>query len=456
MSTPEIEKLVTQLAESNRKMEIIQKVSAELNKLVSLPEKLHNILAILDEQFGLSNSVILIPDHEQKSLTVFASHGYNDDLIGKKVPFGQGPVGLAAVRKRHINLTGIRRKQHYLATVSADGYLDPVRPVGLEDAESQVAIPLLSNDQLVAVLMAESRNFCVYDTSDENFLITLAQPIAVSIQNSMLYDSMESKIRERTAELQCLSNTKDKFFSIISHDLRGPVTSFQGLTRLISHYNKMGESQKIENLFSKVDQSVSNLNHLLENLLDWSLSQTHGITCSFEPISLRSLFKDIGEIYAYNLCNKDIEFSIHIDDELAIIGDRRTLATVFRNLISNAIKFTPRGGSVSIDAEIENDNVVIHLKDTGIGIECKALARAFQLQARGTTFGTEQEKGTGLGLVLVKEFTELNHGTIAVESNASTGTRFTITLPLAKELETSVEVEALEKVGSSKVRLSDS
>src|SRR5262245_35938222 len=141
MSSPEIEKLSSQLAETNRKMEIFRKVSFELNKLVSLPEKLQKILAILDEHFGLSNSLILIPDHEKQVLTVFAGHGYDASIIGQEVQFGQGLIGLAAVRKRHINLTGIRRKQHYLATVSNEGDLNFVKPIGLPDAESQVAIP---------------------------------------------------------------------------------------------------------------------------------------------------------------------------------------------------------------------------------------------------------------------------------------------------------------------------
>ncbi|HEY5917431.1 MAG TPA: GAF domain-containing protein, partial [Chryseolinea sp.] len=197
MSALETEKLSSLLAESNRKMEIFRKVSFELNKLVSLPEKLQTILAILDEQFGMGNSLILIPDDDRQMLTVFAGHGYDTSIIGQQVAFGQGLIGLAAVRKKHINLTGIRRKQHYLATVSNEGDLNFVKPIGLTDVESQVAIPLLANDELVAVLMAESRSFCVYDQSDENFLITLAQPLAVSIQNSMLYDSMEKKIKER-------------------------------------------------------------------------------------------------------------------------------------------------------------------------------------------------------------------------------------------------------------------
>lgn len=429
MSSLEIEKLSSQLAESNRKMEIFRKVSFELNKLVSLPEKLHTILAILDEQFGLSNSLILIPDHDKQILTVFASHGYDAAIIGQQVPFGRGLIGLSAVRKKHINLTGIRRKQHYLATVSSEGDLNFIKPIGLADAESQVAIPLLSNDELVAVLMAESRNFCVYNKADENFLITLAQPLAVSIQNSMLYDSMDEKIRERTAELQRLNNTKDKFFSIVSHDLRGPVTSFQSLTRLFSHYNKQGQSDKIESLCSKVDQSADNLNHLLENLLDWSLSQTNGIQCFFERILLKQFLHTILEIYQVNIASKEIEIHLAIEDNIHIKADQHTLATVFRNLLSNAIKFTPRGGSIFISAVTQDDKVTVHIQDTGVGIDHRKLPTLFQLQGQRTTCGTEKEKGTGLGLVLVKEFTELNHGHIFIESDAGKGTHIKLELP---------------------------
>lgn len=429
MNSPEVEKLSSQLAETTRKMEIFRKVSFELNKLVSLPEKLQTILAILDEQFGMANSLILIPDHDKQVLTVFAGHGYDGSIIGQQINFGEGLIGLAAVRKKHINLTGIRRKQHYLATVSNEGDLNFVKPIGLVDAESQVAIPLLSNDELVAVLMAESRNFCVYDQADENFLITLAQPLAVSIQNSMLYDSMEKKIKERTAELRQLNNTKDKFFSIISHDLRGPVTSFQSLTRLFSHYNQEGQSDKIESLCSKVDQSVDNLNHLLENLLDWSLSQTNGIQCSFEIIPLREFLHNISEIYQPNLSAKEINLFLDVDAAICIRVDRHTLATVFRNLISNAIKFTPRSGSIRIKAAVEDNNIRIELRDTGVGIDCTRLLNVFQLQGERSTFGTEKEKGTGLGLMLVKEFTELNNGTITIESDPGMGTLVTLLLP---------------------------
>ncbi len=429
MEITDLDKLSAKLETSQRKMDIISKVSFELNKLVSLPEKLNTILDILDDQFNLSNSMILVPNPDQQHLTVVACHGYAEDQAGKTVPFGQGIVGLAAARRKHINLTGIRRKQHYMATVSHEGELNFVRPLGLADAESQVAIPLVANAELVALLMAESREFCVFSKEDENFLITLAQPLAVSIQNSMLYDSMEEKIRERTAELQRLNETKNKFFSIISHDLRGPVTSFQSLTRLFSHYHKLGQTDKIDNLCGKVDQSADNLNHLLENLLDWSLSQTNGIQCVFEKIPLHAFFQQIVSLYKESLAAKEITLSLSVDESISLQADQHTLATAFRNLLSNAIKFTPRGGAIAIDAVRDDKAVIVRLSDTGVGIDKEKLCALFTLHGQRSTCGTEKEKGTGLGLILVKEFTELNHGTLSLDSGPGQGTRFILTFP---------------------------
>jgi signal transduction histidine kinase len=431
----EIAALTAQLEDSQRKMQIMYAVSATLNELLSLQEKLHAILKILDEQFGLKHSMIVLPDKKHEKLTIFASHGYDENITGQEIPFGQGLIGLAALRKRKINITGLRRKQYYINVSSEEsGSAATILP-GLKNAESQVAIPLLSNNELVAVLMAESEGFCVFSPDNESFLVTLAQPMAVSILNSMLYDRMEEKIRDRTAELEKLTQTKEKFFSIISHDLRSPVTSFQGIIKLFRYYNQRGDGAKVDELCAKVDYSIQKLNHLLDNLLNWSLQQTNGIACHFEPIRLRYFIDEIAGIFQDNIASKFLSLHVAIDDSILIWSDYHTLATIFRNLLNNAIKFTPRGGSVSISAETAKHSVVIYLEDTGVGIATERLHSIFQINERKVTAGTENEKGTGLGLVLVKEFIQLNNGTIAIESVPEKGTRLTITLPAAPTIE---------------------
>jgi K+-sensing histidine kinase KdpD len=425
----EIEKLSAELRDAQRKIRIMYEVSAVLNKLLSSHEKLDAILTILDAQFGLKHSMILLPDKKNSKLVIFASHGYDESVRGKEIPFGQGLIGMAGLRKRKINITGIKRKQSYMeASAEEPVSVLPALP-GLKTVESQVAIPLLSNNELVAVLMAESENFCVFSPEDETFLDTLAQPMAVSILNSMLYDSMDEKIRDRTSALQQVTATKEKFFSIISHDLRSPVTSFQGISKLFRYYNQRGDTSKIEALCSTVDGATEKLNHLLDNLLNWSLQQTNGITCHFEAIRLSDLINEIAEIYRENILSKSLTLEVSINDSIFIWSDNNTIATVFRNLLNNAIKFTPRNGSISVSAERKQESVIICLEDTGVGIGPQKLDSIFEMREQKVTRGTEKEKGTGLGLMLVKEFIQLNHGSVVMESAREKGTRVIITLP---------------------------
>jgi signal transduction histidine kinase len=431
MMESEIDKVSLQLEDSHRKIRIIYAVSAELNKVLSLREKLHSILAILDTQFGLKHSMILLPDKKHEKLTIFASNGYDENLTGLDVRFGQGLVGLAALHKRKINITGIVRKRDYIrASNEEKGYVPEIIP-GLKGAESQIAIPLLSNNELVAVLMAESTDFCVFSQEDEEFLVTLTQPMAVSILNSILYDSLEEKIKDRTAELEKLTETKEKIFSIISHDLRSPLASFQGLVKMFRYYNQRGDTARVDELCLKVDHSIHKLNHLVDNLLNWSLQHTNGIACHFETIQLKQFINEIAEIYKENIFSKSLSLEVMVDNSITIWGDRHTLATALRNLLSNAIKFTPHGKSISISAKTENSSAFIYLQDDGVGIVAEKLQSIFDIREQKVTPGTEKEKGTGLGLVLVKEFIQMNHGTITVTSRPGEGTCFTITLPSA-------------------------
>jgi K+-sensing histidine kinase KdpD len=240
-----IEQLAKQLEESQRRMNLIRNVTGELNAISSLPDKLNNILKILQAQFGINHSMMVLPDKQQKKLVIKASHGYGNRQPDDTMDVSAGIIGLAALNKKPINITGLRRKKQYMRAASAGIAGNDQYSPGLENPESQIAIPLIANDELVAVLMAESYNTSVFSRDDESFLITLSQSIAVSIQNAMLFDNMEEIIAERTAALQKSNQTRDQLFSIISHDLRGPLTSFHNISKLIHHYNKQGDKDKI-------------------------------------------------------------------------------------------------------------------------------------------------------------------------------------------------------------------
>lgn len=423
------ELLSKQLQESQRRIDIIRTVTLELNAISSLPDKLNNILKILHNQFNIEYCLMVLPEKASKKLVVKASYGYNRSH-DETADVNAGIISLAAINKKPINITGLRRKKQYMRAASA-GLLgnDQCSP-GLEDPESQIAIPLTANDELVAVLLAESYNGSVFSRDDESFLITLSQSIAVSIQNAMLFDNMEEMIAQRTAALQKSNQTRDQLFSIISHDLRGPVSSFHNISKLFQHYSKKGETEKIDALFSRIDQSVGRLNHLLDNLLNWSLAHRNEIRCHIQQIDIARLLNEVIAIYEEQAALKVLTITLNAENDAFVAGDYNTLSAVFRNLVSNALKYTPRDGSVEIDVRRHQQHVTITCTDDGVGIQPARLATLFEFNETHSTQGTENEKGTGLGLMVAKEFVQLNKGELRIDSSPGYGTTVTVNLPV--------------------------
>ncbi len=427
----QLQLLTRQLNEARRKNQLMATVTFELNKVQSLPHKLQNILKILNDQFYIHYSQMLLPDKELKNLVVQCSYGYENDHTGFSTAMGTGIAGLAAVKKIPINITGIRRKKDYLAVNNSLPHQPTQTLPGLDNPESQIAIPLIANNELVAVLLAESYNLSVFSKDDEAFLITLSQAIAVSIQNSLLFDAMEDIIAKRTEELQKSNQTKDRLFSVISHDLRGPITSFQSIAKLVGHYNKQNAREKIDQLSQRIDQSVNKLNTLLNNLLNWALAQTKEIQFRAASIDLTNLLHDVIDLYNDQLLQKELSINTQYNFLSAVTADYDLLTAVFRNLLSNAIKYSPRGSIIQLKTFEANGQIVIEIADNGVGIEPDKLSYLFEVREKKNTSGTENEKGTGLGLLVAKEFIVMHGGTITVDSILNKGTTVRVSVPVA-------------------------
>lgn len=418
-----------QLAEAKRKNELMRTVGTELNKVLGLNEKLGNILKILHQQFYINYSMMLLPDDTGKMLVVKSSYGYEHSFIGRTLPIGTGIAGMAALRRMPINITGIRRKRHYIAVdVNLENGGQPTLP-GLCDPESQIAIPLVSNNELVAVLMAESYNLSVFSREDEAFLVTLSQSIAASIQSSILFNNMEDVIAKRTEELRKSNETKNRLFSLISHDLRGPITSFHNIARLVSRYNKQNERAKIDLLSQKIDLSVNKLNTLLNNLLNWALTQTNELHCRLENINIDTLLQEVISLYNDELLQKEIIINLQCNNNAVALADYNMLTAVCRNLLSNAIKYTPRKGTIIFSVQDSGNSLQISITDSGVGIDTDKLPYIFEPNERKSSSGTEGEKGTGLGLLVVKQFVTMQNGSISIESKPGKGTAVHLILP---------------------------
>lgn len=241
-------------------------------------------------------------------------------------------------------------------------------------------------------------------------------------------NQINEKLIESETHLKQTVQTKDKLFSIIAHDLRSPFTALVGLSEVLSEKTNELSSEEIAELSKHIHQSATGVLALTDNLLSWSRSQTGKLTINPQTLSLKEIVDNIVTVASIPAQEKKIAINTKIGNDLSIYADYDTISTAIRNLISNAIKFTPTGGSVSVSGHKISGNIEIKVSDTGVGIEPENLAKLFRVDGL-TTKGTNQESGTGLGLILCKEFVERNNGNISVESIIGLGTTFTITIP---------------------------
>jgi signal transduction histidine kinase len=241
---------------------------------------------------------------------------------------------------------------------------------------------------------------------------------------------LEKTVALKTAELKELNASKDKFFSIIAHDLKNPFSSIIGISEILKEETKASANFVLENYATIINNSAVQTFMLLENLLEWANSQRGKIQFTPVSIDLNVLISEEFNILYDRAKEKRIELINSLQDNLMIIADKNMIKTILRNLISNAIKFTNKNGEVEVKALINNVNLEISVSDNGIGMSEEIKVKLFKLDGNLSTRGTEDEKGTGLGLILCKEFVEKHGGKIWVESEEGKGSVFRFTIPL--------------------------
>jgi len=294
------------------------------------------------------------------------------------------------------------------------------------NSPSWIGIPLQTPSKVIGVMVLqhyEKEN--VYSERDVKFLISIANQIAISIDRKMT----EEEIKLKNELLQTINAEKDKFFSIIAHDLRGPLSAFVAATQIITEEIQTMSFEEIKDIAESMKTSATNIYSLLENLLEWSRLRRGGM--DFIPMKL-NLKKNIAlstNVLSEAARKKGIEIELSVPDELEVIADSHMFEAVMRNLVSNAIKFTSSGGKVNVEAVYKDDHSIeIKIRDSGIGMAPELLTRLFQINEKTSRPGTEGEPSTGLGLLLCKEFIEKHGGNIWVESEVGKGSTFSFTL----------------------------
>ena len=252
-------------------------------------------------------------------------------------------------------------------------------------------------------------------------------------KQNQLVTKINKALNRSQDELLAANKTKDKFFALVAHDLRGPVTSMQGIGRMLSFYRKKGDEDRINQLIEQVDQSSASVNHLLDNLLKWALSQTNGLNFQPEVFETKGLVEECMTIFTEGMKAKEITITVEQETDLMVEADYNMISTVLRNLLSNALKFSPVGGVIQLSVSEREDCAEITVTDSGQGMPEETIRKIQGNEPVESTRGTQDEKGTGLGLVLCREFIRL-HGQELSISSSDRGTSISFQLQLAHQM----------------------
>jgi signal transduction histidine kinase len=248
-------------------------------------------------------------------------------------------------------------------------------------------------------------------------------------KSNKLLESKNRMIEKSENELRVLNASKNKFFSIIAHDLKNPFHTVMGYSYLLSKdYNNFTEEER-RKFADDIHHSTNNIFRLLQNLLEWSRSQTGRLTFNPREIELKQIVDNSVSVLRSLADQKNIRIEMSFSHNLMLFADPQMIETVLRNLVNNAIKFTPENGLIKVEATQTDGQITICVKDSGIGISDEDAKNLFKIDSTVKRKGTNNEDGSGLGLILCREFVAKNNGNIWVNSKAGEGSSFFFTVP---------------------------
>lgn len=290
-----------------------------------------------------------------------------------------------------------------------------------------LGVPLKVGGKTIGVIVVQDyHNADTYGEEEKQVLVFVAEQIAQVIERKRNSEA----IKKFSEELKELNTTKDKFFSIIAHDLKNPFITILGFSDiLLADYNELSDEER-KYYISEMEKSATLSHNLLQNLLQWSRAQTGRIEYNPRELQLLNIVEENFQLLKNTAGEKKIQLKQNVADGLTVNADEDMLNTVLRNLLTNAIKFSNENGVVEVNSKINENFVEIAVKDNGTGMDEDTISKLFRLDTTNSKPGTAGETGTGLGLILCKEFIEKHGGKIWVESEISKGSTFLFTLPL--------------------------
>ncbi len=399
------------------------------------------ILSQLEKVVIYHRASIILLDGER--LQVVAVHSDSGKIVDPKtITVSYYPLNeLVLTEKRPILIPDTRADTRWVSR----GY--PLR------VSSFIGAPLLMQDRPIGLLGISRTDGIAYTEDDSQTVFAFALQVAMAVENTRLMEQMQIELTERTRaeialqranqELIKLNADKDKFFSILAHDLKGPFMPLLGNLQLLMSSAEVWSQDEIRTMTSSMYISAKRVMSLLESILEWARLQMGRMSYNPSPLNLTEIVERNIYLMGDGALRKKLQLINQLEPFVAVEADESMIDTVFRNLLSNAIKFTPQGGQIILSTKLHpleggqpDDEppsprfVAVSVRDTGVGISQAEVEKIFTIGGHHSTIGTDEEQGTGLGLVICREMIHRHGGQIWVESEVGHGTTFTFTIPL--------------------------
>lgn len=405
-----------------------EKAKEDLKTAISMLEPLGDLFGMSDYYIRLGN--IYLEDQDYNQAITNITNGLNlATQEGFKEQIRDGSLLLFTVyQDRGSFQKALEYQSMYYAYKDSIQNLETTQRL----ADLRTSYEVGQKQAIVDLLLEQKRSDQIIKVTGGALLFGVACIALIAYRHSKAKAKLNNQLQEQKDSLVELNNTKDKFFSIISHDLRGPVGNMSGLVGITRMYLEENNRDELKDTLGKMETSVDRLTKLLDNLLHWAMLQRGKFPYTPESLSVKDTVEDVADMFEFLANSKAISVNVGAFEDFEIFADKNTVTTAFRNLLSNAIKFTPNRGKINITAKKDDSSGcgIIYFTDSGIGISSENQKILFRLGNSKKSKGTSGETGLGLGLQLVYEFVQLNKGKIEVESEEGKGTTFSVHLPL--------------------------
>ncbi|GEM_PF-3538412 len=425
---------ITEIHRQEKMKEAIFRISSAKDLSSNLQVLYNEIYEVISELMPTDNVFFALHSRKENLLRFEFYKDQYDEKPGSFVP-RHGFTEYILKREK-----GGIYKKHHLKKLIKSGKIDLIGKL----PECILAIYFKFSDDLSGVsIMQDYNNPSAYGKEEYKILRFVSDEIIFAINKKKADDDLRKsnkelseageRLKQQARELQDLNRNKDRFFSIIAHDLRSPFTALLGLSQMLAVSIDEFEKDEIAEIASSLNNSATNIYKLIENLLNWARIQLGSFSVVPRRFELFPPVSNTLDVLNEPAKQKNIKLINRIKKNVFVYADENSVQMIVRNLTNNAIKFTPENGEIRVSGAKYGDFYRITVADNGIGMPKSILDNLFDIGKKVSRSGTNNEPGTGLGLILVKELVEKNGGTIKVKSEEGKGSKFIFTLPLAKE-----------------------